>query len=371
MSERGNEPATLSRVVEEVGETDPPDVDWDRMEQALLEATEKPSEPKYAISTQSRRPYFALAAAAAMAIGVGAFWKLGATTTSVSELAEGPRVVAPTTTGVVDGDALSVGDRVVARGSSVTVKHSGRVQWTLSAGSEAKVVVGGELLTVDLTSGKLLAEVVPNKKSETFAVEVGGTRVAVRGTVFSVELKDGRAHVDVTRGVVAVGATGQRGNTEGWLLEAPARGNFSLDGAKDGEVQRATGSTEAPAPKTARVDPAGSGAATAPKTKPPKVAAAPVPETPSDETLRKTADQVIAGAQKCFTKHTASAEGTTIRARTKVAITLSPAGSVTSVSFDPPLAPAVQQCAAESVQSIALEPSKNGASVERTVELGD
>jgi hypothetical protein len=67
---------------------------------------------------------------------------------------------------------------------------------------------------------------------EAFAVEVGGTRVAVHGTAFSVQIVDGQVVVDVEHGAVAVGPVGNAGTTTGHLLVGPSRGVFSLDGGR-------------------------------------------------------------------------------------------------------------------------------------------
>ena len=90
--------------------------------------------------------------------------------------------------------------------------------------------------TVALERGAIRAEVTPRDPSEglveAFAVEVGGTRVAVHGTAFSVKIEGDRAIVDVEHGAVAVGPVGHVGATTGHLLVGPSRASFSLDGGR-------------------------------------------------------------------------------------------------------------------------------------------
>ncbi|MEI9949618.1 MAG: FecR domain-containing protein [Pseudomonadota bacterium] len=70
---------------------------------------------------------------------------------------------------------------------------------------------------------------MPNPKPETFAVEVGGTRVAVHGTAFRVERVAERVQVEVSEGTVAVEASGTH-SSPAFLLRRNSRGTFALDG---------------------------------------------------------------------------------------------------------------------------------------------
>ena len=87
----------------------------------------------------------------------------------------------------MNGDQLALGTRLTAGDRALVVEHHGRASWTLEPHATARVSDAGEFLTITLESGALSATVVPNPKPETFAVEVGGTRVAVHGTAFRVE----------------------------------------------------------------------------------------------------------------------------------------------------------------------------------------
>ena len=82
---------------------------------------------------------------------------------------------------------------------------------------------------------------------EAFAVEVGGTRVAVHGTAFSVKREGDRVLVDVVHGTVAVGPVGHVGATTGHLLVGPSRASFSLDGGRTARLLIARGRSWPPA----------------------------------------------------------------------------------------------------------------------------
>jgi hypothetical protein len=116
----------------------------------------------------------------------------------------------------------------------------GVATWTLGPNSRAVVRTTEMPHVVALERGSILAEVVPRHDTdsmvEAFIVEVGGTRVAVHGTVFSVERVGDAVHVEVTRGTVSVGPASYRGPTTGHVLASPARAEF--DAATGAFVKR-------------------------------------------------------------------------------------------------------------------------------------
>src|SRR5690606_27787373 len=127
-------------------------------------------------------------------------------------------------------DALVPGSVIESGAEPVQLSLEGVATWTLTPGSRARVRSISVPHVVELEHGTIVAEVVPRYDTsaliEAFAVEVGGTRVAVRGTVFSVERIGDMVDVEVTRGAVTVGPAGHRGPTTGVLLTSPARGVF-------------------------------------------------------------------------------------------------------------------------------------------------
>src|SRR5690606_35927912 len=113
---------------------------------------------------------------------------------------------------------LSVGQRVAAGDAPLVFEHAGLAKWELLPGGSAEVRALEPSVVIQLQAGQLRAEVVPSARSESFAVEVGGLRGAVRGTVFSVTREGQRALVEVSEGGVAVGPVGKPAET---LLVGP------------------------------------------------------------------------------------------------------------------------------------------------------
>lgn len=388
-----NEVRALRELVSERRSEPTPEIDWDRVEQQLMEKVE--SDAPAPLPRPSPWPALAFVAAAAAIViaGIGVIGHFRHATTPHAPVAQVLRTPTHHVFGVtqhtLSGDKLAVGDRVVATTHAVRVEHTGRVVWTLAPYSQATVAVKGRYLTVRLDKGSVTADVVPSPLPESFAVEVERTRIAVHGTHFTVQRIGDHAKVTLVRGVVAVGPSNERGHTTGWLMKAPATGTFSLDGARTGHVEQgkpANAGTTAPAPPTAAPPAAPAApvrAAPAPKSKrapapaAPAVAPAPaakqpappLPDQPAEADLDSGADQVAATVRSCFTKNTASGKGMRISADSKLSIDVGPAGNITTLRFNPPLAPSVQRCSAGVMQSVHFPASKQGATVTRTLVL--
>jgi hypothetical protein len=140
-----------------------------------------------------------------------------------------------------DGEGLPV-YRVAALRSGVVVESQtepvrfrldGVVTWTLAPKTRVRVRTVAAPHEIVLESGSVFAEVKPqlgsDELNETFAVIAGTSRVAVHGTVFSVQRDGDRVLVEVTRGAVSVGPVGSRGPTIGRLLVGPARAAFTTE----------------------------------------------------------------------------------------------------------------------------------------------
>jgi ferric-dicitrate binding protein FerR (iron transport regulator) len=238
----------LSRLVREVRSEEIPEVDWDRVGKSLGERLEQAQASAPAKARRSPWGSIAIASsAAAAAVALGAFGvrELSHQQPPQSMVKSAQRWNAEGRV-TLDGSRLDVGQRVTAGAAEVRVVHAGLAAWTLAPGSRGMVAFGGELLTVQLERGAVLAEVVPSKRIESFAIEADALRAAAHGTVFHVSRHGDRVQVDVTEGIVAVGPASTRGATRGWLLTAPARGHFSLDG-KSGRVESTTPSGAAAA----------------------------------------------------------------------------------------------------------------------------
>ena len=134
--------------------------------------------------------------------------------------------------------ALRRGAVIQASKKEVRFRLRGIADWTLTAGSLAVVrstVVPHE---VELVSGRIDVEVVPDRSSdklnERVMIVAGRSRISVHGTVFSVTRDDEQVVVDVMRGVVAVSDAVYQGQASGRLVVGPQRATFS---PKDGSFQ--------------------------------------------------------------------------------------------------------------------------------------
>ncbi|AUX45664.1 hypothetical protein SOCE26_071590 [Sorangium cellulosum] len=293
--------------------------------------------------------------------------------------------------GDLDHRALRPGDSVEAAASEVSFVDVGALRWTLLPGSRAVVrAVGGAGRghVLALERGSLRAEVVPRAPEErpvdVFAVEVGGTRVSVRGTLFTVTRLDDHVEVDVEHGTVAVGPAAPRGGAVEHLLVGPSRGSFSLDGDRAARrlpgpppPESATTAAAAPPPPSPRaaaevsevrppsegpaqpaivdaaVEPAAPAPVAASEPSPPLPAEpAPAPEAPAPQPPASplppalTPASVQASLSSCFARETAGGSSSVRRSVVStLRVSVRADGSVAGLRFNPPLRPALQACA--------------------------
>jgi hypothetical protein len=381
--ERSPENQALDRLVNELRELPAPALDWDRVEARLMNEP-RPVSSAWAHGFLGR---FRLPVAALVTVATGVF--LFAPRHAPTPAAV-PKLVARVPSGPLNGDRLTLGTRVTAGNQTVVVEHTGRARWTLDPHATASVTNAGQFLTVRLETGALSASVVPNPTPETFAVEVGGTRVAVHGTAFRVERVGDRVLVEVAEGTVAVEPT-EAHSDPSFLLRRGSRGSFGLDG-RTGSVEgnasavmrdsgpkshreiarlaapssrRAQVAAAAPAVSApAIVEPAGN-AANAPSAAiaPPP----PLPEQPSISDIESGVSNALELMNRCF-QQTHSSD---IRVSVSTGMTLSVAGdgTVQSVTFEPPLAPAVEDCGVAGLRNLAFARSIEGATFMRIFEL--
>jgi hypothetical protein len=268
----------------------------------------------------------------------------------------------------LDGDQLGPERALSARDAELHVVHAARASWTLERHSRAVVLDHGPVVRIRLDAGSLRASVVPTAARERFVVEAGEVRVAVHGTVFRVELQQGQSTVTVQEGVVAVGPRRAGGATAS-LLRAPAFAEFALDGTA---LERPTVElTEALPP------PAPPARAARPSAHPPSQEPGPAGEDealllPRELTLEEVEEgltPLVAIAMRCFEQHTPSAGNLTIRVRTSMVVDVEPHGEVSSLRFDPPLSPAVQECALSEARLVAFAEASDGTRVSRVLDL--
>ena len=378
----------LDRVSGELRAAEGPKLDWNRVETGLfirIDAEDARRHGRIArtiVPTGIWRAFgFAAAAAAVMAIGAGAAHS-PASTVEHAAILPAPEaapiaadVLAPAgANGERELLSLHEGDVVEATGEALRFGHAGVVSWSLEPGSRAIVRSLGKNgvgNTLALERGSIRAEVTPRAASEglieAFAIEVGGTRVAVHGTAFSVARAGDGAIVDVEHGAVAVGPIGHVGETSGRLLVGPSRAFVSLDGGKSARWL-ASASTEKRAaaappvvapvamavaddpganidePTTADGDAIASphGAAFAPLAH--ATAAQAAEPAPAPARVLSQAS-VASHLATCFKQiYGSMPEGLSISASSSLQVSLNPDGSVKSAKFVPQVRPDLATC---------------------------
>jgi ferric-dicitrate binding protein FerR (iron transport regulator) len=358
----------VSRMASELKDDPTPELDWDRVEASLLEQIGKRATAP--VRAARAWPRWALAAAAGVLALLGARELMRQL--PVAHLESSARRWGGDGRVTIDGSRLGVGDHVTSGSAEVRVVHAGRAAWTLAPNSRGTVAFGGDLLTVQLERGSAFAEVVPSQRKESFAIEADALRAAAHGTVFRVSRRGDHAEVEVTEGVVAVGPSSTRGDTRGWLLAAPAKGQFALDGVS-GEVAKTPASPGGAATAVAGGAPATQPAPASGVPAPSETAATsePVelPEKPTMDAVQSVFARLIPLVNQCFEQHTQARGDMQVTASTRVTLRVAPDGTITGRDFVPPLAPAVLACSAPHVDAMRFAPSKQGITVTRYIQL--
>ncbi|MBI5532063.1 MAG: FecR domain-containing protein [Deltaproteobacteria bacterium] len=387
------------QLVRQVAEEPVPDVNWDRVEKSLFDKLDREPIRLPVRRAPAWRPLVGVAAVAAGLAAAASFAITHHPSSDRSLSQADHHAVAPqhadrVASGTLEAASLSQGDRVIASAGSLTIQHPGHAAWTLSDSSRAVVEQLGSVVVIDLESGSVRVEVVPQPVTETFVVRVGETAVSVHGTVFTVERRADRALVQVERGSVAVGPRSKRGQGTGWLMVAPSGASFTLDGARASTflpyepsslpaiavaaatdvshpLQPSGPSAAGDPPRVAVVVPT----APAPKGVPqvPAVAtqqpAEPVeappptelPDTLTEALAQATLDSIRAQVVDCHRRlrPVAESEGLKLTVQSSLNMTIAPDGHMTMGRFDPPLVAEVQACANAVVLSAAFPKAKN------------
>ena len=377
MKRHDAEERVLRRVVVEARLEPAPAVDWTAVEEGLILAASAqqttPVSPPVGRRPQTRperssRPRYWILAAAGIPVALG----LGALALSAEreERASSATQVSVEKTDPgaepIDGSRLAPGALLVADGSALVVAHGDRAVWSLhapvgqpAAAAPAKqgavrVRQVGVPLVIDLESGSVEVDVFSTPHMESFVVIAGKTRIAVRGTAFRVERQSAGVLVEVAHGAVAVRSID--GKPE-WVLHAPARAVFSLDGIRqdtllnDSPPSRAAGSIRS-APHA-----------------PMRGSAAAQPPAAAPHDLSSGAAKVAAVVDACFKEHTAQRGDMRVSAATTMRLRVLPSGRVAEASFQPPLAPLIERCAATRIEAITFSASSQGAEIVRDMEL--
>lgn len=366
---------TLAAVLEEARRVPAPELDWDAMQGRLWRSIDQaPKAESRRWSWQSLGAVAALAAATA-----GVFWLAPRTAPS-------PHATASIATQVdtLDGDVLARDELLQAGPNGLHVSHRGRAEWVLAPHASASVQEHGDVVRIRLVAGSLRAEVVPTEQKERFIVEAAGTRVAVHGTVFRVELAGDRNLVDVEEGVVAVGPL-EPTQAVPVLLRAPTHAEFALagsplvhsqavaikQGAHENHASRrvrrwtATATPLASAPVEVTEATPAEPALPAATTEEP----APLPQRLNIGEVEEGVTPVVEAIARCFRENTPGSHSLKVSAQSAVTLSVAPEGSIEQVSFAPPLSPTVQSCSEHALSELRFAPSLEGASVTRVLEL--
>lgn len=393
--ERRPEEQALDRLILELREQPAPELDWQRMEARLMrEPKPEPSRAGLGWLRRLRLPTAGLLAAATVVAAVVVEHRPTAVPAKLSAKASPLRMFRSVSGEPLNGDQLALGTHVTAGAQPLVVEHVGRARWTLEPHATATLTNSGEFLTLRLDSGALSAAVVPNPKPETFAVEVGGTRVAVHGTAFRVERSADRVLVSVSEGTVAVEPTGTHA-APSFLLRRDSRGSFGLDG-HTGSVEgnasavvsdSASQSHREIAPNTLKGAPraalraahaanhAGSAASASaapvavPAPAPTPASSGPaLPLQPSISEIETGVSSALDLLNGCF-RDQAHSTGIHVVASTGLTLHVTGEGMVQSVTFAPPLAPAVEDCAVNGLRDLTFARSTEGLTFTRVFEL--
>ncbi len=388
------ETSAVDRLARETrAATEAPPVDWESVEAKLFARMKIDAEDK-----RRRGAHVmwlpiagALAAAAALALLVGRGHDAPPleTPTAQAEPSAGS-IVASEGDGevLVDGRAIAKGATGTTIGAHAVVETRGgaRVLVERKASADATAVafwiepasrivvtrsaVRGTLV-VALDRGALEAKVTPAPQGEPFAVDVGASRVAVHGTHFRVARDGSRVVVDLTEGVVSIGAPPRVGATYGELVTAPAHAEFVAENAaatlKIDHTPSAVRAAVAFAIPVAVASPPAAPVAIAPTaTTPtpgspappaPLVASAPkIEPAPSAQPPAATPDPqaefTIARAVRACLAARPPAPGVKLTVSTVIELQVGDEGNVQLARFNPPLAPDMQACATAAIYRV-------------------
>ncbi len=273
------------------------------------------------------------------------------------------------------GAQLRVGEALETHGATAIFEREAAtpggpplVTWSVEDGARVTVGKATGALVVALERGALEAQVTPVPNGEAFAVDVPGadgtvTRVAVHGTHLRVARVQVEGHVrvvvDLSEGVVSIGAPPRAGSTYGTLVTAPAHVELDTGDSSAIRVSHAPADVRAPvalvaasgpvaqavpqapgAPAVAPPRPAPASAHAAQPLRPPPVAAKPATADPNAEA------NVAAAVKACMNGRTKGADEVTVTVSSQLEVRLHDDGAVEFARFSPPLPADAQTCAA-------------------------
>lgn len=354
----------LKKVAQKIAETSP-EFDWDRVETAVFQRLEREPAPR---APSSPAAYGRAVTAGLIAAAVAAL------TLSVSQT---PRhdlstaLAGPTVHDAVPAD-------IVATHEPQAFVHEQWARFHLHAPGRLRVLRMDDRVSLHLLEGKLEVDVSRRDALEAVTIRAGNVRVAVHGTLFSVELREGVVQTQVQQGSVVVGPA-SRGNTEGWLLIGPSTGYFDatigqrVAGHSYVDQPLVLHRSETPSSPPVMVQPtqpqrdlSAPSPVASPKIRPPQ----PLPNALDDHLAATTLQAIRQNITACYRRHLPSSnEGVTIHAQIHISIHVAPDGHVTFARFDPPLSPRAQSCASEAVQNAAFPSARESSVLELSMQL--
>lgn len=368
---------SVDRVVEEARRHFVPDThgeghDWSAADAALFARIRNEARGR----TPERRPVLAIATGVALAAAAAAtlFFRPapapvreGAPVLATTAMSgEGLRIIGADGTTRGASTPIRLGDRIetgrdAAGFVSLDAAGARAVDFRIEGSSQLSVALARAPLGLALERGAVEADVTKVKSGEAFVVDVGGTRVAVRGTHLRVARDGAHATVDLSEGTIAIGPVPASGMTEGALVKAPAHveidlahgGAVTVDARvaavrartfdHDVRVTAAIATADQPPPDDSTA-PSPSVAPPVPRpttTAPLKPTTAADPRTPSTV----VGDAVVA----CIEKHVPATSRHVTITSTLVLDIDGTSGAVKIARFEPPLPPEVQTCASETI----------------------
>jgi hypothetical protein len=213
---------------------DKPDVDWKSVDEKLFARIEQEPRPRGVSSGEAPEHggrVVWIGAALTLAAAAAALVLVHPASSGVDAHAQAPQnagvVAAGDVQGHVPGAQLGRGDRIDVVAEVAYFEAPGAVRWSAPRGSLLHVEHASSPLVLSLDKGAAEAQVTPVPSGEAFAIDVTASsgdvvRVAVHGTHLRVARDGDKITVDLTEGVVSIGAPPRRGSTIGSLVTAPA-----------------------------------------------------------------------------------------------------------------------------------------------------
>jgi hypothetical protein len=210
---------------------DKPEVDWKSVDEKLFARIEQEPRPLKSDEPEQGARVVWIGSAVALAAAAAALVLIHPAATNVDGHAQVPQNAGVVAAGDVQGHApgaqLARGDRIDVVDQVAYFEAPGAVRWSASQGSLLHVEHAASPLVLSLDKGAAEAQVTPVPNGEAFAIDVTASsgevvRVAVHGTHLRVARDGDKITVDLTEGVVSIGAPPRRGSTIGQLVTAPA-----------------------------------------------------------------------------------------------------------------------------------------------------